>query len=266
MVNGNFNTLNYCYSYRNCDTRTTFYTADGFSIFGELNNILTYCFAWDNANSGFNYVRMYNSSELSYLHSGSWNNGNINVFTGKYDYDNGSPLDKNLWTIQQIMESDESFVSNYYNKKYNIDDAKIDEMTANEWIAKISPRLEGNGFTFGNVNSSQSIDVKRNALYCIAFDHKNGGLVDNFNHKYNAYMTNCVSFNNGINYRLPYTFSKWADNWSWNSKNIDQLNKVTTKKPSNTNTSKRSIYSVRDQIVKAVFANMFPDGVNFVKL
>ena len=28
----------------------------------------------------------------------------------------GSPLDKNLWTIQQIMESDESFVSNYYNK------------------------------------------------------------------------------------------------------------------------------------------------------
>ena len=263
IVNGNFNTLNYCYAYRNCDTRTQFYTADGFSIFGDINNILKYCFAWDNANSGFNYVRMYNSSELSYLHSGSWNNGNINVFTGKYDYDNGSPLDKNLWTIQQIMESDESFVSNYYNKKYNIDDAKIDEMTANEWIAKISPRLEGNGFTFGNVNSSQSIDVKRNALYCIAFDHKNGGLVDNFNHKYNAYMTNCVSFNNGINYRLPYTFSKWADNWSWNSKNIDQLNKVTTKKPSNTNTSQRSIYSVRDQIVKAVFANMFPDGVNF---
>ena len=82
IVNGNFNTLNYCYAYRNCDTRTQFYTADGFSIFGDINNILKYCFAWDNANSGFNYVRMYNSSELSYLHSGSWNNGNINVFTG----------------------------------------------------------------------------------------------------------------------------------------------------------------------------------------
>ena len=65
-------------------------------------------------------------------------------------------------------------------------------MTANEWIAKINPRLEGNGFTFGNVNSSQSIDVKRNALYCASFDHKSGGFIDNFNHKYNAYMTNCV--------------------------------------------------------------------------
>ena len=30
---------------------------------------------------------------------GSWNNGNINAFIGIYDYDNGAPLDKNLWTI-----------------------------------------------------------------------------------------------------------------------------------------------------------------------
>ena len=263
IINGNFNTLNYCYSYKNCDSITFSVNSDGFNIVGDLNNIFTYCFAWDNINSGFNYVREFNSSELSYLHSGSWNNGNINVFTGKYDYDNGSPLDKNLWTIQEIMESDENFASNYYNKKYSLDDAKIDGMNANEWIAKVSPRLDGNGFTFGNKNSSQSIDVKRNALYSIAFDHKEGGFIDNFNHKYNGYITNCVSFNNGINYKLPYTFSKWVDNWSWNSKNKDQLNQVTTKKPSNSNTAQRSIYSVRDQIIKAVSANMFPDGVNF---
>ena len=77
-------------------------------------------------------------------------------------------------------------------------------------------------------------------------------------------MTNCVSFNNGINYKLPFTFSKWIDNWSWGSKNKDQLNKgITTKIPSNTNTAQRSIYSVRGQIIKAVNANMFPDNINF---
>ena len=96
---GNFNTFNYCYSYRNFDG-TTFssaysVSADGFLILGESNNVLNYCYAWDNGNSGFNYARALNSSDLSYLHSGSWNNGNIDVFTGKYDYDNGNPLDKN---------------------------------------------------------------------------------------------------------------------------------------------------------------------------
>ena len=262
-VYGDFNTLNYCYSYRNCGSNINFIYADGFQIAGEINNVFKYCYAWENSDSGFNYIRELNSSELSYLHSGSWNNGNVNVFTGLYDYENGSPLDKNLWTIQEIMESDPNFVSNYYNKKYNIDNAELDGVTVKEWVAKVNPKLDGNGFTFGNKNSSQSIDVKRNALYCVAFDHKEGGFIDNFNHKYNAYFTNCVSFNNGINYKLTYTFSKWVDNWSWNSKNKDLLNKVTTKIPSNTNTAQRLLYSVRDQIEKAVSANMFPDGVNF---
>ena len=171
---------------------------------------------------------------------------NINVFTGRYDYDNGSPLDKNLWTIKEIMESDPSFVSNYYNKKYNIDDASIDGYNVKEWSAKIIPKMDGNGFTFGSVNSSQSIDVKRNALYCVSFDHKEGGFIDNYNHKYNAYVTNCASFNNKINYNLPFTFTKWENNWSWGSKNVDKLNKVTTKKPSNANTIQNLFYTVRN--------------------
>ena len=262
-VYGNFNTLNYCYAYRNNDISEYFSIADGFQIFGEINNIFNYCFAWDNANSGFNYRRLMNSSELSYLHSGSWNNGNANVFTGKFDYDNGSPLDKNMWTVQEIMKSDPNFISNYYNKKYNVDNAKIKGMGVNEWIFRVQPRLDGNGFTFGNVNSSQSIETKRNSLYCASFDNKEGGFVDNYNHKYNAYFTNCVSFNNIINYRLLFTFSRWSENWSWGSRDKDVLNKVTTQKPSNTNTVQRSIYTVRDQIIRAVYANMFPDNINF---
>ena len=262
-VYGDFNTLNYCYSYRNCYAKTFLVYGDGFLINGEVNNIFNYCFAWDNSNSGFNYDRLLNSSELSFLHSGSWNNGNINVFTGRYDYDNGNPLDKNLWTIQKIMESDPSFVSNYYNKKYNIDDASIDGYNVNEWIAKIEPWMDGYGFVFGNKNSSQSIDVKRNALYCVAFDHKAGGFVDIYNHKYNAFMTNCAGFNNIINYILPYTYSKWENNWSWGSKNPDRLNNVKTKQPSNANTIQNLFYTVRNQIIRAVSANMFPDGINF---
>ena len=264
LVYGNFNSFNYCYSYRNCDASITSISADGFKISGEQNNVFNYCFSWDNSNSGFNYARILNSSDLSYLHSGSWNNGNVNVFTGKYDYDNGYPLDKNMWTIQEIINSDENFVSNYYNKKFNIDNAKIQRRSVKEWISLVHPKMTGDGFIFGNRNSTQSIDVKRNSMYNVAFDHKNGGFIDDFNHKYNAYITNCVAFNNGINYKLPYTLSKWSNNWSWNGKNNDKLNgNVELKQPANLNSAQRSFYSVRDQIIRSVNANMFPDGINF---
>ena len=269
-IYGNFNKLSYCYSYRNCDFDLAAYHSysDGFKFEGD-NNIFNYCFSWDNSNSGFNYQRTSNSTELSYLHSASWNNGNFDVFTGKYDYDNGKPLDKKLWTIKQFIESDASFEQNYYNKKYNIDKAHIEGHSAQNWTSKAQSKiqLEGNGFTLGYSNRFQGIDVKRNTQYCIAFGNKDGGFIDNYsNHRYNAYMTNCVSFNNNINYRLPFTFSKWSDNWSWGSINNDIFNdnEITAKKPSNTNSAERLIFNVKDQIIKAVFANTFPnDNVNF---
>jgi hypothetical protein len=164
FVSGDYNNFNYCYSYRNSDTGTFAANNDGFKIEGESNNVFNYCFAWDNRNTGFNYVRVHESSDLSYLHSGSWNNGNVNVFTGRYDYDNGRPLDKNLWTIKTIINSDANYVSNYYNKKFNIEkDAKIGFFAVEQWTLFVSNSAEGNGFTFGNMNSSQSIDVKRSS-------------------------------------------------------------------------------------------------------
>ena len=94
------------------------------------------------------------------------------MFTGQYDYDNGYPLDTNLWTIQEIINSDENFVSNYCNKKYNIDNAKIQRHSVKEWISLVHPKMKGDGFIFGNINSTQSIDVKRNSFYNVAFDHR----------------------------------------------------------------------------------------------
>ena len=63
------------------------------------------------------------------MHSACWNNGNTAIFTGKYDYDNNKALDKNLWTIKQIMASDPNFESNYNNRKFSIANAKIGGMS-----------------------------------------------------------------------------------------------------------------------------------------
>ena len=261
VVYGDNNVLNYCYSYKNCDATIKSVNADGFRIYGEKDNIFNFCFAWENANSGFNYVSTKNSTNLRYVHCGSWNNGNINVFTGKYDYDLGNVLDKNLWTIQEIIKSDSKFVTNYYNKKYNIDNAYLDGVKVKEWVAKVEPKMGGNGFTFGSQNSSQSSDAERSAFLCVAFDNKNGGFIDIVNHKYKAEIENCAAFNNYINYKLSYTFSKWSDNWSWASKDSDQLNKVVAKKPNNADKLYKGFYSTRDNIVKATSQNIFPDTI-----
>ena len=103
VVYGVHNFINYGYSYKNYDATIYSVNADGFLIYGEKDNFFNFCFAWDNANYEFNFVRIMNSSDLKYSHSGSWNNGNINLFTGKYDYDLGNILDKNLWIIQEII-------------------------------------------------------------------------------------------------------------------------------------------------------------------
>ena len=163
------------------------------------------------------------------------------------------------------METDENYVSNYYNKKFSIVNAIIDRKLADDWVKEVTPKMEGEGFTFGNANSSQSIDVKRNSLYNVAFNNKEGGFVDNFNHRYNAFITDCVSFNNKINYKFAnYTLSKWSNNWSWSSRNKVQLNgDVKLNTPRNTAAAQRQFISIRNQITNAVFANMFPDGINF---
>ena len=263
VVYGDYNTLNYCYSYKNCDANVNSVNADGFRIYGETDIVFNYCYAWDNANSGFNFVRVMNSSNIKYSYCGSWNNGNINVFTGKYDYDLGNIIDKNLWTIQEIIKSDIDFVRKYYNKQYSVYYAKLDEISVEQWIIKVEPKMDGNGFTFGNQNSSQSSDVRRGAYSCIAFDNKYGGFIDNYNHKYKAELSYCVAFNNYINYKLPYTFSYFNNNWSWLSKDSDQLNKKVAQKPSNSDKLPNIFYSTRDNIIKSISQNMFPDSISF---
>ena len=261
------NTISYCYSYRNCDVKTYGANADGFAPkLGATNTVFNYCFAWENSDDGWDSFDKEgdNSAVVTYLHSACWNNGNPDIFTGKYDYDNGKALDKNMWTVQQLMNSDSNFESNYKNKKFSIDNGKINGVSAQSWVAQANGAMNGNGFKFGSKITAQDPSVKRTAEWSVAFDHKSKGFDNNNSQKCTGYFTNCVSFNNNINYQLPYTFKKWENNWSWGAKSKEQNGmSQTIKTPSNTNSAQKLFYSIRDSIIKAVYANTFPDTINF---
>ena len=261
------NTINYCYSYRNCDVNNYGANADGFAPkLGASGTVFNYCFAWDNSDDGWDSYDYEgdNSATVTYKHSACWNNGNPNVFTGKYDYDSGKPLDKNMWAVQQLMDSDSNFESNYKNKKFSVDNGKIAGVKASEWLSQAQGAMNGNGFKFGSKTTPQSESVIRTAEYSVAFDHKSKGFDNNNSQKCSGYFSNCVSFNNKINYQLPYNFKKWENMWSWGATSKEQNSmSQTLKTPSNTNTAQKNFYSVRDNIIKAVYANTFPDNINF---
>ena len=261
------NTINYCYSYRNCDVNNYGANADGFAPkLGASGTVFNYCFAWDNSDDGWDSYDYEgdNSAIVTYKHSACWNNGNPNVFTGKYDYDSGKPLDKNMWAVQQLMDSDSNFESNYKKKKFSVDNGKIAGVKASEWLSQAQGAMNGNGFKFGSKTTPQSESVIRTAEYSVAFDHKSKGFDNNNSQKCSGYFSNCVSFNNKINYQLPYNFKKWENMWSWGATSKEQNSmSQTLKTPSNTNTAQKNFYSVRDNIIKAVYANTFPDNINF---
>ena len=265
--NADSNTLSYCYSYRNVDVNTYGANADGFAPkLGASNNVFKYCFAWDNSDDGWDSYDKEGdySARVDYLHSACWNNGNPDVFTGKYDYDNGNSLDTNLWTVQQLIASDSSFQSNYKNGKFSISNGKIAGISAESWLAKAEEEMNGNGFKFGSKTTAQSTSVYRKAVYSVAFDHKSKGFDNNNSQGCTGYIANCVSFNNNINYQLPYTFEKWASNWSWNPTKAHQSKQDQgLHYPSSESTATKTFYAIRDKIISNCAANKFSDSVNF---
>ena len=265
--NANGNTLNFCYSYRNCDVKTFGANADGFAPkLGATNTVFNYCFAWDNSDDGWDSYDKPgdNSASVQYLHSACWNNGNPDIFIGKYDYNLGRSLDKNMWTIQQLMASDSNFEANYKNKKFSIAKGKIAGMSASSWLAKAQTEMNGNGFKFGSKTTVQSTSVKRKAVYSVAFDHKSKGFDNNNSQKCSGYIANCVSFNNNINYQLPYVFEKWASNWSWNPIKADQSQQNQgLHVPKDKNGATKQFYAIRNKIITNCAASKFDDSVNF---
>ena len=262
------NTLNYCYSYRNIDVPTFGANADGFAPkLGASKTVFNYCFAWDNSDDGWDSYDKEgdNSATVSYLHSACWNNGNPQVFTGKYDYDNRWALDKNMRTIQYLMSSDKNFESNFNNRRFAISsNAKINGIRYADWMAKAEGEMNGNGFKFGSKTTQKSATVKRTADYSIAFDHKSKGFDNNNSEKCTGYITNCASFKNNINYQLPYTFATWSNNWSWDPISSHQAKQnQSLKTPKDKAAATKAAYAVRDKIFSNCRANKFADSVNF---
>ena len=79
----------------------------------------------------------------------------------------------------------------------------------------------------------------------------------------------CVSFNNIYNYILTCNFIQWNNNWSWKNKESPYSDKIdmdkTLKTPKNPSTAHKFFYSIRDEIIKTVYANDFPENINFDK-
>ena len=256
-IAGSSNTLNYCYSYRNCDkTLQKEYTknTDGFT-FDKFNIIFNNCFAWDNLGYGLNaHIR----SKISITHSASWNNGNPNVFTGKYDYDNGKPLDKKMETIKDILNSDKDFESNYNSKNFNIDKAKINDLPAKKWASKVKSN-NADGFGFSTDHYTKEVNLE----YDVAFENNNLGFNDFYDQTPPANVVKCASFDNQQNYKLlNYNFNKWEDNWGWYTKKKEIIDDK-CHKPSDIEGANKYFYFVKDLIIKAVDSNNFPDSVNF---
>ena len=163
-----------------------------------------------------------------------------------------------------MIASDSSFASNYANKKFSTANAKINGSTVAAWLTKANTAMNGNGFKFGSKDTAQNEGVTRTADYCVAFDHKSKGFDNNNSQGCSGYISNCVSFQNNINFQLPYVFKLWTNNYSWGAKTSETAKQdVTPTIVTDTTTATNKFYAVRDKIVDAVYANKFPDGVTF---
>ena len=259
IENSNNHGIEIRYNFNTIDHVITRYNAgSGIYINGSLNTF-NYCFSWDNLGNGF---YMHVLTKIGLKHSASWNNGNIDVFTGKYDYDLGKPLDKNIITVQDLINSDENFEYNYNKKNFTINNGIINGVDANEWISRANSKMDSDGFSFSTDSLTQEVNIS----YNLAFDNKYIGFNDMYSQVCPSNVIKCVSFNNKINYHLTYKFKKWEDNWSFNPIQTDKIDtNGVIKKPSNIKSSQKAFYSIRDLIIKAVEDNTFPDNINFDK-
>ena len=123
--------------------------------------------------------------------------------------------------------------------------------------------MNGKGFKFGSKTTQQSTCLKSISEFIIVFNHKSKNFDNNNSEKYTGYITICASFNNNINQQLPYTFSKWTNNWSWTPKKAHQNIQIQSfKTPKDITSATKADYNVRDKICNCR-VNKFSDNSNF---
>lgn len=223
------NTIRFVYSYRNCDVYTLGGNADGFApkLAAGTGNTFYGCYAWDNSDDGWDSYDKTDglTYDLSYEECATWNNGNPDIFTGKYDFDNGNLLDTNLLLVELIMEKDPSYAENYANGNFSLPSGNFVKTSAgtlslSSWTGD---NYDGNpnGFKFGSVNSTSN--CVRTVKNCLSFGHSKKGF-DNNNSSCTGYFTNCVSYDNGYNYYMPpFTIKSFQNVLGFSGKSQDKL-------------------------------------------
>lgn len=266
------NAMNFVYSYRNCDVYTVGGNADGFApkLAAGKGNTFYGCYAWDNSDDGWDsYDKLDGLTyDLSYTECACWNNGNPDVFTGKYDFDNGDSLDTDLLLVELINKKDSSFATNYKNGKFSLPTSKIiatesGTVSVATWAGSA---YEGNpnGFKYGSVNTTSA--CVRTIKHCLAFNHSKKGF-DNNNSSVTASFDGCVAFDNGYNYYIqPFTLTKFANIYGFSGSSSDKLPsgfKVSTPGTSTQSSIRSTVNKTVDSIVSKCNSNIIPGEVYF---
>ena len=266
------NKIEYVSSYRNCDVYTLGGNADGFApkLGAGAGNSFYCCYAWDNSDDGWDSFDKSGdvTPDITYTQCACWNNGNPDVFTGKYDYDNGNALDTNLLLVQLIMKKDSSFASNYANKKFSLPTSNfivtnVGTISISSWTGS---NYDGNpnGFKMGSAYSTSS--ATRVFSHCLAFDNAKKGF-DNNNSSVTGSFSNCVAFDNGYNYYIqPLSIKTWTNIYGFSGASSDKLpsgKSVTTPSSSNQSTIRSKVNSTKNSIISTCKSNGIPGAVYF---
>ncbi|WP_423215928.1 right-handed parallel beta-helix repeat-containing protein [Streptococcus equinus] len=266
------NTIEAIYSYRNCDVYTRGGNADGFApkLGAGTGNTFTYCYAWDNSDDGWDSFDKAGdvTPDITYTNCAVWNNGNPDVFTGKYDFDHKKALDENLHLVQLIKAKDASFTSNYAKGKFSLPSGNFIQTDAGtvSLSAWTGSSFDGNpnGFKLGSVNSKSS--VTRSLSYCLAFDEAKKGF-DNNNSSVTGYFNHCVAFDNGYNYYIqPLSIKGWTSVQGFSGKSADKLpsgRSVATPASGSQSSIRKSVESTKNTIITNCQANKIPGKTAF---
>ena len=263
--------ISHCFSYRNFGATTFGRTADGYTFYAGNNIVVEYSYAWENSDRGFragDTRNRFSPETISFEHCASWNNGNFDVFIGKFDYDNGKTLDKDLWVVKNLIESDPSFEQNYKNKKFSIQNAQINGQSAETYMAEAVASISGDGFELGEEETSYKYPEKNSRIIntCASFDNIGSAFIKRNEHKFIINTKNCVGFNSQYNYYYNNVdIDGWQNNWSWAASKGNQIpSGIHLSTPEREINSQKSFYSVRDAIIKNIMGSQFPeDTVNF---
>jgi len=266
------NRIRFVYSYRNCDVYTRGGNADGFApkLEARTGNTFYGCYCWENSDDGwdsFDNNTQEATRDILYEQCACWSNGFPDIFTGKKDYDNRKPLDKNLFLVDLFIRQNSAFETNYNNRNFTLPSGNflrtdVGTISASNWVSQFDGN--SNGFKLGSVHSEPALT--RDLRNCLAFDHGDKGF-DNNNGRCTTSFQNTVAFDNRRNYYIPVlTISRWSNvqGFSGSSANgVPENFSVSTPNSTTQTAIRQNVTSTVTQIENQCYANVIPGEVFF---